>query len=90
MASWSPDQHVTDPAARAPLPLGSQPRHPAVHHPDRALEGARLVADPAPAREHDPKEGDDHDQIDTEHGQQRDNHAAMLASREGRGITCIR
>jgi hypothetical protein len=22
----------------------------------------------------------DHDQIDTEHGQQRDNHAAMLAS----------
>jgi len=53
----------------------------------RALEGARLAADPAPAREHDTKEGDDHDQIDTEHGQQRDNHAAMLASREVPGIT---
>jgi hypothetical protein len=53
----------------------------------RALEGARLAADPAPTREHDTKEGDDHDQIDTEHGQQRDNHAAMLASREVPGIT---
>jgi hypothetical protein len=59
----------------------------AVHHPDHAFERARLAADPAPAREHDTKEGDDHDQIDTEHGQQRDNHAAMLASEEGRAIT---
>ena len=67
--------------------LGPQPRHLAVHDPDGALERAGLAADPAPAREHDTKEGDDHDQIDAEHGQQRDNHAAMLASRESASIT---
>jgi hypothetical protein len=37
------------------------------------------MANPAPAGEQDAEQGDDHDQIDPEHGKQRDNHAAMLA-----------
>jgi hypothetical protein len=35
---------------------------------------------PSAGGEHHGKEGDDHDQIDAEHGQQRDSHAVMLAS----------
>jgi hypothetical protein len=44
------------------------------------------VADPASAGEHDTKHDDDHNQIDPEHGEQGDKHAAMLASWPASGI----
>ena len=82
-----PDEHVADPAAIAALPLGPQSRNLTVNGADRSLERAELVADPAPAAEHGTEEDDDHDQIDPEHGEQRDNHAAMLAHWPGLRIT---
>jgi hypothetical protein len=54
---------------------------------DGSLERVGLVADPASAGEHDPKDDDDHDQIDAEHGEQRDEHAAILASWQACDIT---
>jgi hypothetical protein len=41
------------------------------------------VAHPAPTGEHGTEEDFDHDQIDAEHGEQRDDHAAMLAHWQG-------
>jgi hypothetical protein len=35
-------------------------------------EGAGLAADPALAGQHDSDQGDDHQQVDAQHGEQRD------------------
>jgi hypothetical protein len=51
----------------------------AVHHPDRALERADWRLTQRRRESMTPKKAT----IDTEHGEQRDNHAAMLASQEG-------
>ena len=45
------------------------------------------MADPASAGKQDAEEDDDHDQIDPEHGEQRDDHAAILACWQGLRIT---
>jgi hypothetical protein len=55
----------------------------AVHHPDRALERAPLALTQRRRESTTPRKPT----IDTEHGQQRDDHAAMLVSQEGRAIT---
>jgi hypothetical protein len=56
------------------MPSGSGP-------PSRSLEGAGLVADPAFAAEDDRQQNDDHDQIDAEYGEQRDEHAVTITRR---------
>jgi hypothetical protein len=56
------------------MPSGSGP-------PSRSLEGAGLVADPAFAAEDDGQQDDDHDQIDAEYGEQRDEHAVTISCR---------
>jgi hypothetical protein len=57
-----------------------------VNGADCPLEGARLVAYPAPAGERDTEEDDDHDQIDSEKGKQRDDHLTMLGSSAACGV----
>jgi hypothetical protein len=41
----------------------------------------------APPVENHGNEGDEHDQLDTQHGEQRDKHAGMPAHGRGRGTT---
>jgi hypothetical protein len=41
----------------------------------------------APPVENHGNEGDEHDQTDTQHGEQRDKHAGMPAHGRGRGTT---
>jgi hypothetical protein len=67
-----PDENVADPAAVALLPFCRQTRHLAFDDADCSFEGARLAADPALAGQSDSRQGDDHRQVDAQHGQQRD------------------
>jgi hypothetical protein len=45
------------------------------------------VADPGSAGEHDGDQDDDHDQIDAQHSEQRNDHAVILALHVGVRLT---
>jgi len=61
------------------LPLtGTKAVELSVGDPDRAAECSGLAHNPALAREHTCEHYDDDDQVDTEHGEQRDQHGSHV------------
>jgi hypothetical protein len=75
-----PDEHVTDPASVAAVPLRPETADVAVHCPDDAPEGAGLVPHPALTADHGRADRHEDDQIDAEQGEQRDDHGGPPTS----------
>src|SRR6266566_7281635 len=73
-----PDEDVADPAAVAAVPAPREPVDIAAGHPYRSPEGVRLPAyPPAPAQDTG-QQHRDHEQVHTEHSEQRKDHRTLL------------
>jgi hypothetical protein len=74
-----PDENVADPAAGAALPLRAEAVYISFGYSNRTDELSGLPLEPTLPSEHQRRERDDNDQIDSESDEQRNQHNVTLA-----------